>query len=64
MEPLRLKVVAAIGPGAVSRAEGRGHDSELVALDQYSLFRRVRASLSQKWIVPSEPETFEITLMT
>lgn len=56
---MRLKHVATTGPGAGSKAA----DDNLLALFSLNrrttschvLFRRVRASLSQKLIVPSEP---------
>jgi hypothetical protein len=54
--PLRLNAVVVIGAGAGSKA---GKKLNLVfwlsATTFHSLFKRVRASLSQKCIVPSEP---------
>jgi hypothetical protein len=60
MEPLRLKAVAAIGPGEESNA-GKYVGRSVIGREEKwrdILFRRVRASLSQKWIVPSEPDVY------
>jgi hypothetical protein len=60
MEPLRLKAVAAIGPGEESNA-GKDVGRSVIGREEKwrdILFRRVRASLSQKWIVPSEPDVY------
>ena len=67
--PVRLKHVAAIGPGAGSKAvSGIGQSDKSVHRSKCreserreekrgnALFRRVRASLSQKLMVPSEPQ--------
>ena len=59
MVPVRLKHVAVIGPGAGSNAaKKKNHD--IMRRCRYMdvediLFSLVRASLSQKLIVPSEP---------
>jgi hypothetical protein len=64
MDPLRLKPEQLMGPGAGSKAEkkrdeemGRLKTSFMIkkTLLMSLLFNLVRASLSQKWIVPSDP---------
>ena len=57
MEPLRLNALVEIGPVAASKASMRSSDqkNKNKSFIRNTLFKRVRASLSQKWIVPSEP---------
>ena len=57
MLPLRLNALVEIGPGAASKAnmEVIENGTFNYEMKQTLLFRRVRASLSQKWMVPSEP---------
>ena len=55
MLPLRLNALVEIGPGAASKAIMKVIENGIFNERKALLFRRVRASLSQKWMVPSEP---------
>ena len=63
MLPLRLNALVEMGPGAASKAimeviENGTFNYETIK--KALLFRRVRASLSQKWMVPSEPVSLSL----
>ena len=65
MLPLRLNALVEMGPGAASKAigeidENRTFNYEM--MEKTRLFRRVRASLSQKWMVPSEPVSISLNI--
>lgn len=56
IDPVRLNAVATIGPDAASKAIESRIDVKVDFINASDLlFSRVLASLSQKWIVPSEP---------